>query len=125
MNIYITCPVRGITKEEVTFLKEYVTSLENEGHEVHYPPRDTPQDDPHGMKICLNNREAIIWADEIHIFWNPNSQGSKFDFGMIFALDKLVMLINRSDIKPTKYKSFENVLIELDDTYRTKKAEGE
>ncbi|MFH1668203.1 MAG: nucleoside 2-deoxyribosyltransferase [Candidatus Komeilibacteria bacterium] len=119
-RIYITCPVRSITEAEKTFLDSYVAGLEKEGYQVHYPPRDTPQEDTHGIHICRCNNNAIVQADEVHIYWNPTSQGSKFDFGMVFALNKPVLLINRSEVKPTDHKSFENVLIALDDNYRQK-----
>jgi nucleoside 2-deoxyribosyltransferase len=62
-----------------------------------------------GLRICQDNRAAIEAADEIHIYWNPDSKGSLFDLGIAFALRKQIVLINT--VKPTATKSFENVLL--------------
>ncbi|MHA2307095.1 MAG: hypothetical protein ACXACU_17080 [Candidatus Hodarchaeales archaeon] len=48
---------------------------------------------------------AIYLADEIHIFYNPQSKFSHFDMGVVFALDqlagikkKIVPILHRDDI---------------------------
>jgi nucleoside 2-deoxyribosyltransferase len=97
-----------LTDEEKLAIEHHVAELESRGVKVHWPPRDTPQDDPVGYNICCTNRDAIKDADEVHVFWNPTSRGSAFDFGMAFALGKPIRLIN--DPAPTPKKSFENVL---------------
>ena len=117
-KIFMICPVREATEEEAKFLQEYMSQLESQGHKVHYPPRDTNQEDPIGLNICSENRQAIRDADEIHIYWTKKSKGSLFDFGMLFYGEKPVVLINRVKIEPTPHKSFQNVLLELDKRYR-------
>jgi len=119
-RIFIISPVRGITKEEKQFLDEYVARLESQGHSVHYPCRDTNQNDPIGLYICCENREAIRKSDEVHVYWKEKSKGSLFDFGMLFIAEKPIVLINRDEIKRTPYKSFQNVLLELDARHRKK-----
>lgn len=114
MNIFIICPVRNLTDEEKTRIENYIMRLEKMGHSVHFPPRDTNQKDRIGSRICLDNLSAIKRADEVHIWWNNNSEGSKFDFGMAFALGKKIVIINSEMVLPTEYKSFSNVLLELD-----------
>ena len=115
MRIFIICPVRGITEEEQSAIETYTRNMESEGHRVHWPPRDTNQEDSVGYRICADNYNAIIDADEIHVWWNINSQGSLFDLGMAFALQKKIHLINRDSIKATETKSFTNVLLYLHD----------
>ena len=44
-----------------------------------------------------------------------------FDFGMAFMAKKDIKLTNRTEIKQTPHKSFENVLLVLDRKYRTSK----
>ena len=117
--VFMICPVRGITEEESQFLQDYVADLESKGHKVHYPPRDTHQDDPVGYNICRENRQAILDADEVHIYWNSSSSGSKMDLGMTFMLEKPLKLINREQVQPTPHKSFENVVLKLDEMYRS------
>ena len=116
-RVFIICPVRNITNEEYKYLQNYISNLEAKGYKVHYPPRDTNQDDPIGLKICLENKAGIKNADEVHIYWNSNSSGSGFDFGMTFMLEKPIKLINKDKIPKTPHKSFQNVLLELDSIY--------
>lgn len=57
---------------------------------VHFPLRDTKQDDPAGgINICRTNFLAMLRADEIHVFYDSNSEGFVFDLGMLFALLEL------------------------------------
>lgn len=116
MKIYIICPVRNSTPEVKKLLDDYVSMLEKDGHTVHYPPRDVDQtDDGVGLEICKKHRVAMWKADEIHVLWDENSGGSKFDLGMAFALIpmhkvkfKLIKLHER-----TPHKSYSNVLYSL------------
>lgn len=110
-KIFIICPVRHADEEVEEKIKEHVAQLEEAGHKVHWPKRDTDQDDPNGIRICMDNCDAIIAADEVHIWYDPDSKGSHFDRGMLFALLRLgfpkkVVVINRP-------KSFENVFVTL------------
>ena len=109
MKIFIICPVRNATPEEKVELEEYVTKLESDGHDVHYPPRDTDQTDPVGISIIRNNHASLYDSDEVHVYWNGNSIGSLFDIGMLYALHKPLILIK--PITSTPHKSFENILL--------------
>jgi len=119
-RIFIIGPVRGATPEQNLTLDNYVDALEHEGHHVHLPKRDTNQNDPNGYGILIQNRNAIRASDEVHIYYIKTSDGSKFDLGCVFAYEKPLKLINRDDVKPTEGKSFENVLLHMDDAYRTR-----
>lgn len=116
-KVFMICPVRIITKEVYQILQKYKMELEQRGYRVHFPPDDTNQLDPVGLAICSQNRAAIRDADEIHIYWNPGSEGSRFDLGMAFMLEKPIRIINRDDVQRTPHKSFQNVLLELDAKY--------
>src|SRR3989344_1010569 len=113
MKIFLICPVRGITEQEKILIEQYVSDLETAGHAVHWPPRDTDQNDNAGLRICRDNRRALEEAQEIHIWWNGKSQGSVFDFGMAFALRKKIVLANPGSIEKTEEKSFNNVLLKI------------
>lgn len=119
-RIFVVCPVRNIPKETERAIREYVQKLEEQGHNVHWPLRDTNQNDAIGLNICEQNREAIFFAGEVHIWFDPISKGSLFDIGMTFAylrsMRKKIVIINREEVKPTSYKSFENVLLALAET---------
>jgi hypothetical protein len=91
MNAYVICPVRNGTPEDVV---HYVEQLEAAGNSVHFPPRDAPQDDPTGTKICEAHLSALLGADEVHIFWDVNSKGSHFDLGMAYALRKPMRIVH-------------------------------
>ena len=91
-NIFIICTVRTATPEYRKRLENYVFDLESKGFQVHLPHRDTNQTQT-GFEICSENKEAIIKADEVHIFYNPNSLGTHFDMGVSFALDKKIVVV--------------------------------
>jgi len=116
--VFIVCPVRNMKEEEQKFLQDYVSQLEAQGYKVHFPPRDTNQNDSVGLAICSQNRDAMQKSDEVHVYWNASSEGTKFDFGMLFMSEKPLVLINKKDVQRTPHKSFENVLLELDARYR-------
>ncbi len=94
MKIVIICSVRDGTPSEVY---DYVEGLERSGCQVYLPPRDTPQDDSTGLNICLRMCQQIRLADEVHIFYDKDSQGIHFDMGCAFALGKKWKLINNPD----------------------------
>ena len=105
MKTFLICPVRGHKPEET---EEIVAKLEKEGWEVHWPHRDTNQEDEHGLNICKENRGAIITADIVHIVWDGKSTGSLFDMGMAFALGKEIKIIELPLL--TRGKSFQNMI---------------
>lgn len=93
MKIFIVCTVRNASDSYLLRLNKYVKKLENDGHIVHLPPRDTKQD-AKGIDICKQNRDAIFMADEIHIFYNSKSQGTHFDMGMAFMAQKPILIVD-------------------------------
>lgn len=102
-------------------IEKYVAEFESAGHKIYWPFRDTNQNDSVGLRICTDNRSAIEATDEIHIWWNPQSIGSHFDFGIVFALHKKIVLANRAVVEKLVEeesrrgigKSFNKVLPEL------------
>ena len=112
MRIYVICPVRGITESERSAISAYVAGLEEE-HDVYWPLRDTPQDDPIGVEICRCNRQAIADSDEVWVWWRADSAGSKFDLGIAYAFHKPLRFIRQC--VPTPHKSFENLMLHWQD----------
>lgn len=102
---FLICPVRGHDMQET---EDIVKKLESEGWKVHWPPRDTNQEDEHGYNICTENMNAIKYADVVHIVWDGKSTGSVFDMGMAFALGKKIVPISMPPL--TEYKSFQNMV---------------
>lgn len=105
MKTFLICPVRGHLISETELL---VAGLEAAGWQVHWPPRDTNQDDPIGLRICQDNRAAIAVADVVHVVWDGKSQGCLFDLGMAFAFGKPIHVISLPE--PTDGKSFQNMI---------------
>jgi len=110
-KIFLICPVRNATDEQKQKMEAHIKNLEDRGHQVYYPARDTDQNDPIGYTICVTNANAIEEADAVHIFWDKNSTGSLFDLGVAFALKKSVVIVNIDDLEPTEGKSFTNMLM--------------
>lgn len=103
---FLICPVRGHDPKE---LETLVAKLENE-YVVHFPPRDTNQEDSTGYRICKDNLDAIRRADIVCIVWDGKSQGGLFDAGIAFALGKKIKLINVPDLLGSK--SFQDMFTE-------------
>lgn len=110
-RVFLICPVRNATPEQVQRMNDYISKLETSGTKVHYPARDTMQDDVTGYWICNDNTQAIREADEVHIFWDPQSTGSLFDLGAAFALKKPLTIVNVEDLVRTEGKSFTNMIL--------------
>ena len=122
-SAFIICPVRNASEKVKIFLDSYVAELERQGYKVHYPPRDTEQSDPTGVQICDTNLSAILESDEIHIYYEPESQGVHFDFGGLYMLvrilehNKRIVFINRDAFpKDDGVKSYAKVLWHLHKT---------
>ena len=113
-RMFIICTVRGASEEYRKKLEDYVAEKEAEGWDVHLPHRDTNQSGT-GWEICSQNARAIAMADEVHIFYNPDSQGTHFDMGMAFAYGRKLVLAEPLD--PTEGKSFKNMLREWHSIY--------
>jgi hypothetical protein len=103
---FLICPVRG---HDMSELQDLVKQLE-EHFEVHWPHRDTNQDDPHGFMICLENKNAIRSADIIFVIWDGKSEGGLIDIGMALMAEKPVKIISLPD--PTVGKSVQNMVRE-------------
>ncbi|WP_017732317.1 nucleoside 2-deoxyribosyltransferase [Nafulsella turpanensis] len=109
MKVFIICTVRNATPDYKSRLENYVHNLEQEGNQVHLPHRDTDQDG-RGYDINRTNMEAIKKADEVHIFYNPESQGTHFDMGVSFALGKKIKVVESVSIP--EGKSYQGLLAE-------------
>ena len=109
MKVFAICPVRNADPELTAAIGKEIADLEAAGYEVHWPPRDTPQDDPIGTSICACNRDALLAADFVAVWYDPTSQGSLFDLGIAWGAGKRVVLLN--EVTPTECKSFANVLL--------------
>lgn len=103
MKIFLICPVRNCHPFEVLAIEVYVHDLESR-HQVYWPARDTEQDDSSGgYEICRANFQAMLDADQIHIWYDEKSNGSKFDMGGVFMLvemlgyKKRVFIVNRQE----------------------------
>jgi len=100
-KVFIICTVRGASEEYKKRLEDYVADLENHGCEVHLPHRDTKQDDT-GYNICSQNAKAIATCNEVHIFYNPDSQGTHFDMGVAFAYGRKIVVVQNVEYGPGK-----------------------
>ena len=88
-KVFIICSVRDAEPEYRAKLEAYADMLEDEGVDVHLPHRDTNQDGS-GFDICRQNAMAINLSNEVHVFYDPLSQGTHFDLGVTFALNQIM-----------------------------------
>jgi nucleoside 2-deoxyribosyltransferase len=111
MKIFLACPVRNANINDRSVQEKHVTLLESQGHEVHWPPRDTDQNDTVGLRICQDNRRAIEAADAVYVIWDGESQGVLFDLGVAFALRKPIQTVEGCMPAPTVGKSLQNMIL--------------
>ncbi|HBY20497.1 MAG TPA: hypothetical protein DEG71_05730 [Clostridiales bacterium] len=111
-DIFLICPVRDANPEQKQKMEQYISNLESQGKIVYYPARDTDQVDLIGFRICTDNKQAILDAKEVHIFYDKTSQGSLFDLGIAFGANKPLVIVNLDEIEVTPHKSFGNMIIE-------------
>jgi len=114
LKVYLICPVRNCSEEVSKQLNDYVEGLESNGYKVHYPPRDVDQN-MSGRDICYAHANAMSDCDEVHVWWDPDSKGSHFDFGMAYILTvvKGIKFVVANNFEETPHKSYGNVLLEL------------
>lgn len=108
MKIFLISPVAKSTDTNNNQVSQYVYKLERDGHEVHWPLRDTNQNDNIGNKVTSQNANAIRSADEVHIWYTQDSKGTHFDLGMAWILNKPLVIAN--DITDPGYKSYERLI---------------
>lgn len=113
-RIFLIAPVRGISDTYKDGIQTQVEWLEQQGYDVHWPMRDTPQDATE-KEICDTNYLAIRQCDEVRIIWDGKSQGCLFDLGMAFALGKPIKSIAGYFPRATREKSFANLVYTLEE----------
>ena len=90
-KIYVVCSCRLMTDDIKDIQENVVSLLEEKGHEVYYPARDTDQKST-DIEINKRHRKVIKKCDEVHVVWNPKSMGSHFDIGLAYAFKKKIVL---------------------------------
>lgn len=91
-------------------IENHKNHLESEGHIVRIPAFDD-HPDMNELQVCSYNREAILWADEIHVIWDQRSSGVIFDFGMVFMAQKPAKVIY------IEKKTFKNLMVQYDSSF--------
>ena len=114
-KVFIICTVRGASEEYKQRLEDYVKSLEDQNIQVHLPHRDTKQD-ARGYDICGENARAIAASNEVHIFYNPDSQGTHFDMGVAFAYGRKIVVVE--NVEYGEGKSYPRMLDEWASIYK-------
>lgn len=109
---FLICPVKDHNFEDWMTV---VQRLEQLGWAVHYPPLDTNQDDPVGLRICQDNFAAISRANAIFIIWDGISKGCLFDLGMAFALGKRIIWLALPDWGEIDGKNWEKIIRAMQD----------
>lgn len=98
-DIFLISPVRVSTPEIEQEVRKVIQARQQEGYSVYYPLEDTYQkNDPTGLRIIRDNRDGIIGADWVEIFYKPGSKGSIFDLGMSFMAGKHLCSANLGEI---------------------------
>lgn len=96
-DVFLISPVAG-TEIENHPCAPYVQALE-EVCSVHWPIRDTEQEDPSGgIRILRDNLDEIRTCGVVHHWYSPGSTGSMFDLGGTFMAGKPYVVANVLDV---------------------------
>jgi len=93
-RIFLISSVRKAAKEEIDKVTKYIESLRVNGSQVYYPYRHTFQESQSVLTIMNTNKYIIKHSGKVHIFYNPESEGSVVDLGMTFVNQKKLVLAN-------------------------------
>jgi len=112
--------VRGAGSEEPEFITEYVKEQEKSGNAVYIPKKfNFQKDETGGIAICNTMRYVIQNSGKAAIGYNPESEGTKFDYGIVIYSDKPIILLNPElDIHEpiyTSMKAFDNICSKKND----------
>ena len=98
-KIFLICPVRIATPEQIKWIEDFTKEKQDEGYIIHAPHLHTVQIDLFGgYAICRQNAEAVATSKEIDIYYDQLSMGSSFDLGVAYALHKPLRLLNKDEI---------------------------
>ena len=99
-HIFLICPVRNASERQREDMELYKNIMLEAGYKVHIPHLDTEEEFDlfGGYAICCENGDAIAKADAVHIYYDKESQGSLFDLGIAYYLNKSLVLINQEQI---------------------------
>ena len=75
---------------------DHAHKMEAEGHRVYFPALDDVTFNS-TLEILETNKKRMLGADEVHLFYDGKSQGTIFDFGMAFAMNKPLKIIYMND----------------------------
>ena len=96
---FVICPVRHAAEEQKAWIEGFVAMKREKGYIVHYPEKNTVQEDTlGGYNICLQNALAMATSESIDIYYDQSSTGSVFDLGVAYALHKKLNLLNGEEI---------------------------
>ena len=77
-------------------INKHAEDMRKKGHEVLTPILDEAKYD-HIINVLIENRRLMRLADEVHMIYDGRSDGTKFDFGMCFAMEKPLRIIYLND----------------------------
>ncbi len=107
-KIFLICPVKKATDKELSLMKKYISDMESRGYIVHYPARDTHQDDTIGYKIATENSVANGDAMHIAICYAEETTGSYFDLGVSYYLHYMNPERTFTMLNPDRYMDINN-----------------
>jgi len=94
-RIVLLHSVRGAGNEEPEFITEYIKNEEAKGNAVYVPKKfNFQQDETGGIAICNTMRYVIQNSGKAAIGYNPASEGTKFDYGIVIHKQLPTIVLN-------------------------------
>lgn len=85
---------------------DHVLELGGEGIDASTPKFDGPM--LNELEVAKSNLNLIKESDEVHVFWDGQSNGVIFDLGMCFALGKPITMVYEN------YRTFSNLFRQME-----------
>jgi hypothetical protein len=94
-RIVLLHSVRDAGNEEPEFITEYIKNEEVKGNRIYIPKKfNFQQDETGGIAICNTMRYVIQNSAKATIGYNPDSEGTKFDYGIVIHKQLPTIVLN-------------------------------
>lgn len=114
-NVAVIYPMNELTPTNEHSINTYLTALAELKLKAYWHFEDSNLLFSQNIKYLTKIRKAIELADDVHMFWDPNSPFKEFDLGMIFAAQKPLFIPNYDTVE--NFNGFVEVINNLQNKY--------
>lgn len=117
-NVAVIYPMNELNPTNKHAINTYLTALAELKLKAYWHFEDSNPPFSQNIKYLTKICKAIELADDVHMFWDPNSPFKEFDLGMIFAAQKPLFIPNYDAVE--NFNGFVEVINGLQSKYRAR-----